>query len=110
MTEPSQNLVSNDMAFIKVTLTRIIDTAFPTHGEFQLTDTSGEVVVIHEKLPVMGVDMSAAEPKLPIEVKMACSVTSKTQVDVLIDTNIPHGIADVHGQTQFRVSADKLID
>jgi len=98
------------MAFIKIKLTRVIDSSFPTFGEFEFVEASGEVIVVHEKFPVVGVEMPAAESVFPIEVKMECSVISKTEVGVLIDTSKPHGIADVHGRTRFHMNSDRLIE
>ena len=48
------------MAFINVTLTEITDIAFPVFGAFEFIDSSGESIVIHEKLLVVGVDMAEA--------------------------------------------------
>ena len=98
------------MAFIKIKLTRVIDFSFPTFGEFEFIDASGEVILIHEKFPVVGVETPLAESALPIELQMACSVISRSEVGVLIDIEKPHGIADVHGRTRFQMNADRLIE
>lgn len=94
------------MASVKVVLTKIIDYAFPTFGAFEFTEVSGEVIVIHEKLPVVGVDEDEVETKLPMDVVLECKIISASHTDVLIDTSEPYAIEDVHGRTQFRVSAD----
>ena len=98
------------MAFIEVKLTRIIDSSFPTFGEFEFVDASGEIVVILEKFLVVGIDEPMAESPLPIKGKMACSVISRSKVDVLIDIEKPDGIVDLNGRTRFQISADKLIE
>ncbi|MGH1466639.1 MAG: hypothetical protein ACRBBQ_14900 [Cognatishimia sp.] len=104
------NLFGKHMAFIKTKLTRIIDSSFPTFGEFDFVDALGEVIVIHEKLPVLGVEIPIAESTFPIEVKIECAVISRTEVGVLIDIKKPHDLADVHGRTRFQLNADKLIE
>jgi hypothetical protein len=91
------------MATIKVTLMKIFSDTFPVCGAFEFTDYSGNVIVIHEKLPVIGVAEEGL--RLPADAEMECLVVSTSSASVLIDTSQPHSIEDTMGQTQFQVSA-----
>ncbi|MFK7765521.1 MAG: hypothetical protein AB8B62_19815 [Roseobacter sp.] len=91
------------MATVKVTLTKIVDDTFPVWGAFEFTDQSGKVIVIHEKLPVVGIEVDGL--RLPLDVELECDVISASNASVLIDTTKPHAIEDIRGQTQFQVSA-----
>ncbi len=90
------------MATVKAVLTRIVDDAFPVWGRFEFTDLSGDIIVIHEKLPVVGVSEQGLS--LPADVELECKIISTSNTSVLIDTRLPHAIADIRGQTQFQVS------
>jgi len=91
------------MATVKVALTKIVDDAVPTFGAFQFTDLSGNVIVIHEKLPVIGVNEVGL--RLPVDLELECKIISASNTGVLIDTSEPYAIEDIRGQTQFQVSA-----
>lgn len=98
------------MASVKVVLTKIIDdSGYPTFGAFEFTELSGEVVVIHEKFPVVGVEEADSEIVFPMDVDLACTIISASQTDVLIDISRPYGIEDVQGRTEFRVNPDLVI-
>ena len=92
------------MATIRVVLTKIFDRDYPGFGSFEFDDVSGQTVVIHEKLPVVGVDFWDGETKLPLNVELDCTVVSAYDDYVVIDTRNPHHIEDVHGRFEFRVS------
>ena len=97
------------MAFINVTLSEITDTAFPMFGAFELIETSGEVIVIHEKLSVVGVDIDHDTLSIPISVPLECTITAQVQGIMQIDTNEPLGISDIQGRTRFKVSSEFVV-
>ena len=97
------------MAFINVTLTEITDIAFPVFGAFEFIDSSGESIVIHEKLLVVGVDMAEAKLSIPMTVPLECTVTSQAHGITQIDTSEPHGISDIQGRTRFEVGSDFIV-
>ncbi len=72
-------------------------------------DKSGEVIVIHEKLPVLGVDGDAMELNLPMKVTMECAITFSSKDALQIDTSQPHGICDIEDRTRFEVSAELVM-
>lgn len=104
----NSNFTGKDVASIKPKLTRITDSSFPIFGEFECVDATREVITFHEKLPVVGVEIPVVEATLPFDVKMECSVISTSEVGVLIDTEKPHGIKDVHIQRLFQLNANRL--
>ena len=96
-------------ASVQVTLTKIIDQAYPMVGEFLLTSTTS-VAVFREKLPVVGVDLELdTEAELPKIVWMNCTIVLRTCEGTLIDTSLPHRIEDIHGRTRFLVQPNILL-
>lgn len=98
----------NDIATLRVTFTEIVDQGFPLCGAFVFSEVLGDLVVIHEKLPVLGVDYAEGHSNLPLTVDLTCRVVSTSGEGVVIDTSEPHGIQDIRGRTRFHVSADLL--
>ncbi len=97
------------MAIIRVSLTRIVDHSFPFFGSFEFADLSGEVVVIHEKLPVIGVDYVEGETILPIDVDLECKVVSTSVRGIVIDISEPYAMEDIHGRTEFHVRTEMVV-
>lgn len=95
------------MAFLKVTLTAIVDRSFPTWGRFEFVDVSGETIFIIEKLPVMG---AREEVKMPMAVVLECLVVSKEDASMQIDTSHPHGVSDTKNRTQFQVNSELVVE
>ena len=98
------------MPKVEVTLTKIVDNAFPIFGMFELIGVLGERILIHEKLPVVGVNESLLSNGLPISAELDCNVVSVSNAKALIDISIPHDVADIDGRTQFWVNACTIRD
>jgi len=98
------------VATLQVSLTEISDDGFPIFGIFEFTESSGEVVVIREKLPVIGAEYVEGVTLLPVYVKLECSIVSTSDVEVIVDISCPHGIADTLGRTRFRVRKQLVVE
>jgi|GEM_PF-5237795 len=91
------------MATVKIKLAKIIADTCPTVGMFEFTDLLGNIIAIHEKLPVIGVN--EVDLRLPQNVQLDCKLVSTSNAGVVIDISKPHGVEDTRGQSQFEVSA-----
>ncbi len=97
------------MPFIKVTLTKIVEYDFPVWGAFEFSTKSGETIVIHEKLSVIGVEENVDDLSFPMIVALECEVIANNQSGLQIDTEQPHGICDVKGRTRFQIDNKLLL-
>ncbi|MDO6590229.1 hypothetical protein DS901_12010 [Loktanella sp. D2R18] len=90
------------MASVKVTLTQIVDSSFPGVGAFEFADATGKTIVVHEKLPVAGVNKA----EIGVEADLRCTTVTAMQTNILIDISRPDAMEDDQGQIHFWVNAD----
>lgn len=94
-------------------MTRWVDDAFPGWVEARLTEADGTVVVLTDKVPVLGLwDDLTADTPLPVPVELECEVLRcerdrhDRELAVVV---LSHGVTDQEGRTQFRVLADQVV-
>lgn len=97
------------MTHLRVAIVRFVDAAQPGWVECEFRDAAGHLHVVREKGPVVSSELLDAGTPYPRPGYVAC--TRREALDgsiVVVDTDVPFGIASTAGQTRFEVWASQL--
>lgn len=100
------------MPYLRGTVTKWIDDAFPGWVEARLVEADGRVAVLTDKVPVFGLDGVTMDTQLPVPVTLACEIVRRErdghdrEVAVVA---LSHGITDQEGRNEFRVNSDQIV-
>ena len=103
------------MTAIIVEVRRYVDDAQPGWVECWLTDAEGRAWAFVEKVPVISTEPLDAHSRYPRQGVIACRVVERMadaggRERVVIDTEVPWGVAATSGETRFVVSHDQLVE
>jgi hypothetical protein len=99
--------------YLKVTISRYVDNAFPGFVECTMVDAKGEEHVFVDKVPVLTTANLNETSDYPRLGSIACIVIGRKKLNdgrelVQIDTSKPWGVESNVGRTKFEIFSEQL--